>query len=92
MRMIAFDGMQPTLMQVPPISPRSISATFAPRFAASLAAVKPAGPAPMTRRLYGPLGSGFFHSGGWAPLISSMSWRSTGKAVAMVRSRDIATT
>ncbi len=43
-------GTQPSLVQVPPICPRSISATDAPSSRARSAAVAPAGPPPMTIR------------------------------------------
>src|SRR3546814_4526580 len=46
------DGTQPTLTQVPPITPWPISATFAPSSAAVIAAEKPAEPAPTTATSY----------------------------------------
>src|SRR3546814_17951699 len=45
-RINVLDGTQPTLTQVPPITPWPISATFAPRSAAVTAAEQPAEPVP----------------------------------------------
>src|SRR3546814_14608766 len=45
-RINVLDGTQPTLTQVPPITPWPISATFAPSSAALIAAEEPAEPAP----------------------------------------------
>ena len=47
-RIIIFDGTQPTLTQVPPIVPRSMRVTRAPRSAAFSAAAIAAPPLPMT--------------------------------------------
>src|SRR3546814_18806064 len=51
-RINVLDGTQPTLTQVPPITPWPISATFAPSSAAVIAAEKPAEPAPPTAPPY----------------------------------------
>ena len=61
--MIAFEGMHPTLKHAPPKRSRSTSATFAPTLAALRAVSSPAGPAPMTTKLYLSTGSGFCQSG-----------------------------
>jgi hypothetical protein len=48
--MIAFEGMEPKLSELPPSQWRSISATVEPTALAARAAATPAGPAPTITR------------------------------------------
>ena len=77
-RMIAFDGTQPTFRQSPPSRSRSISATFAPSAAAACAATSPAVPAPTTTRLYRSAGCGLRHPDGRTLSSRSRSYASRG--------------
>src|SRR5437660_8326746 len=82
-RMRAFEGTHPTLRQSPPSRCFSTRATRAPNPAAPEAVTRPAVPAPITTRLYRPVGSGLTQSGGctfWtsARLNSSSGWIVTG--------------
>src|SRR5262249_61466746 len=61
-------GVQPKLTQVPPVRFRSARATVCPALAAVMAAVRPAGPPPITTNSYTSLGRGGCQSvgGPWA--------------------------
>src|ERR1700679_4179844 len=62
--MIALEGMEPALSELPPRRYRSISATLWPWRAADSAAANPAGPPPRTTKSYTLRGTGFLHEAG----------------------------
>ena len=79
--MTPFDGTHPTFRQSPPMRCFSINATLAPKAEPIATVTRPAVPAPITTRLYRPLGSGLTQFGGCTLLTSTRLCSSSGRTV-----------
>src|SRR5262245_26912389 len=86
--MIAFEGTQPVLRQVPPVRARSTSATRTPRPLAAFTAASPAGPAPSTTRSYRSAGFGLRQSRG-SGIAAELLQPATAKPRAPQPARDV---